>query len=83
MGKNEIEIEPGIFISVITKKQWDHRTSVLKGDDLQFFIAKCNPAKLAPVYGRKKLYKVCEKLESEFNPETDYYVIRYAPQVHT
>lgn len=81
----EIESKPGVFISVITKEKWLERTSILKGPDLTYYVSQCNPAWLAGDafidiigVGKKELYELCRKLEPEFNPETDYYVIRIA-----
>lgn len=82
----EKEIKAGVFISVITREKWLERTEVLTGDDLRFFAKKCNPAKNSfgyPEIGLSKetILDACKELEPSFKPETDYFVIRYAPPV--
>jgi len=78
----EIEIEPGLWLSVVTREKWLRRVEVLKGDDRQFFIAKCNPASIAPDHMRKH-FGMCRQIEPHFNPKTDYYVLRYEPKLDT
>lgn len=82
----EKETKPGVFISVITLDQWQVRTAVLTGEDLKYFVEKCNPLTLATdsledVIGVDTvgLLEVCKELEPNLNPITDYFVIRYAP----
>lgn len=83
----EHETRPGVFISVITRQTWLRRTELLTGDELRYFLGQCNPAKnYSDVWeddlgvNRRELFKILRKLDSEFNPKTDYYVIRYQPQ---
>lgn len=82
----EKETKPGVFISVVTKENWLKRTDALSGEDLTHFIQKCNPFKLVTdslegVLGVNMagLLKVCRDLEPEFDPISDYYTVRYAP----
>jgi hypothetical protein len=82
----EIEINPGTFLSVITKEQWLRRIEQLSGDDLAHFLSQCNLARAVPdkVFIQKdELLKKCKELEPHFDPETDYYVIRQKPQLDT
>ncbi len=80
----EKETKPGVFISVITLDQWQVRTAFLTGEDLKYFVEKCNPIRMATdsikdVIGvnREELFTVCKDLEPNFNPLTDYYVIQH------
>lgn len=82
----EKEIRPGVFISVVTLDKWQIRTAFLTGEDLKYFVEKCNPTRMATdsikdVIGvnRKELFTVCKDLEPNFNPLMDFYVIRYQP----
>lgn len=83
----EKEIKPGVFISVVTREQWVKRVDTLTGDDLAHFISKCNPASLASrilfrITGIRayELLKICQELEPEFDPLTDYFVVRNTPK---
>lgn len=79
----EKEIKPGIFISVVTQEQWIERTGNLTGEDLRFFVCQCNPFKLNMGSLRNEgikpheLQQFCEDLNEDFDPETDYFTIRY------
>lgn len=82
----EKQTKTGVFISAITKEKMQERAMNLHGEDLKYFVEKCNPANLLPsslidhVIGisSDELISICKELEPNFNPETDYFVIRYA-----
>ncbi len=83
----EKEIRPGVFISVVTLDRWQTRTAFLSGEELKYFVEKCNPTRMATTdsikntigVDRDELFTVCKGLEPLFNPLTDYYVVRYKP----
>jgi hypothetical protein len=83
----EHETRPGVFISVITRQTWLRRTELLTGDELRYFLEQCNPAKYYDNVwkddigvNRDEMFEILRKLDSDFDPQTDYYVIRYQPQ---
>ena len=84
----EKQVKPGVYISAITKAKWHERVEALSGDDRAFFIEQCNPFRVySSVFidvtgmSRTELLELCLELESDFNPETDFIVIRYAPDL--
>jgi hypothetical protein len=85
----EKEIKEGIFISVVTKKQWVNRIDTLEGDDRKHFIEKCNPFNEADQRSLKKtlgfnlvdLYYLCKDIEPDFDVQEDFYTVRYAPDI--
>lgn len=86
----EKETKPGVFISPITRAKWIRRIEALKGEDLREFVCKCNPASFATdnmefIIGLKRqpLFDLCKELDPDFNPQTDFFVIRYAPEIVT
>lgn len=85
----EKEIKEGVFISVITMDKWLRQTETLKGEELQYFVEKCNRAKFVHHNVRymlgvtkEKLFEILKEMEPEFNEETDDYVIRYAASIY-
>jgi hypothetical protein len=82
----EHKTETGIYISVITRDKMIDRAENLSGEDLKTFVEKCNPAsQVRPnsflaqnILGMSgnELLAVCKELEPNFNPKTDYYVLR-------
>ena len=86
--KQETEIIPGVFVSVMRKERWNERVNSLHGDDLKEFVEKCNPASSGinimtqHFLGMsvKRFYEICLELDPEFNPRTDYYIFRYVPK---
>lgn len=77
-------IKPGVYLSFVTQERWLKRTEELTGDDLRTFVAECNPISIAPPglirtdlgMTKDKLVALGYELEPDFNPHTDYYVIR-------
>jgi hypothetical protein len=84
----ESETKSGVFVSAITQDKWLRQTHTLKGEDLLFFVQKCHPALLISSdiifllgVDKETLFEILKSLEPDFNPETDYYAIRYAPDI--
>ena len=84
----EKETKPGVFISVITLDRWQIRTAFLSGEELKYFVEKCNPTRMVTdsikdIIGvdRNELFTVCKDLEPLFNPLTDYFAIRNSPNI--
>ena len=86
--KQETEILPGVFVSVMRKERWNERVNSLHGDDLKEFVEKCNPAfsginiMTQHFLGMsvERFFEICKELDPEFNSWTDYYVFRYVPR---
>ena len=84
---SEKEISPGLFITPITRERWLQRTDVLKGEDLKWFIESCNrfietDILIKHIIGmtRDEFLGELLNIEPNFNPTTDYYVLRYQPK---
>jgi hypothetical protein len=84
--KTDQETKPGVFITPITKQRYYERIEALKGEDRHFFISECNRFKdyssvFIEITGRNKadLLELCRNIEPNFNPETDFFAVRYLP----
>ena len=81
----EKEISPGVYLSVITRERWLKRIDSLEGEDLRFFVERCNRIKhtnivIENIFGlsREQFIEILRELEPEFNEKDDFYAIRYA-----
>jgi len=82
----EKKIKEGVYLSFVTRERWLQRTKELTGEDLRKFVSECNPIAIAPSallkitlgMDKKQLISLGKEMEPDFNPHTDYYVIRYA-----
>jgi len=84
----EIETKTGLYVIPITREKWMRQTTTLKGEDLVFFVTRCNRANaltnlIKPVFGidTDELFEKFRELEPNFNVETDYYAVRYTAQI--
>jgi len=82
----EIETKHGVFVTLITLDKWMRQTKTLKGEDLVFFVNKCNRINqftsiMKTILGvtPTELNKRFSEIDPNFNSETDYYSVRYAP----
>lgn len=85
----EIEIRPGLFITLITRMDYEQKLMILTGEEKQEYIEKANPIKklndktCVNIFAMNKefLLLTLRSINNDFNPETDFLYVRYEPKL--
>jgi len=84
----EIEIRPGLFITPITREEYERNLQTLTGDVKQQYIEQANPYNKITSDGCAMIFGILKQVLTlklwtiyrDFNPDTDFLYIRYDPK---
>lgn len=84
----ETEVRPGLFITPITREEYERNLQTLTGDAKQQYIEQANPYhKITPdgcvmIFGMIKQLLTLKlwTIYRDFDPNTDFLYIRYDPK---
>lgn len=84
----ETEIKPGLFITPITREEYERNLQTLTGDAKQQYLEQANPYNKITSDGCVNIFGMIKQLLTlklwtiyrDFNPDTDFLYIRYDPK---
>ena len=84
----ETEIRPGLFITPITREEYERNLQTLTGDVKQQYIEQANPYNKITSDGCAMIFGILKQVLTlklwtiyrDFNPDTDFLYIRYDPK---
>lgn len=84
----ELELRPGLFITPITREEYERNLQTLTGDAKQQYLEQANPYNKITSDGCVNIFGMIKQLLTlklwtiyrDFNPDTDFLYIRYDPK---